>query len=492
MSDLLIFLVLLPLVAIFVIPLASHRWPNRKYRFISGIEAPLEHLLTLGFSTVTLILSLYVAALGVGAANFVEHAFYIVESYPWIEGFVSLTLAADMFSSVMLILASLLTIMASLASLGYIETEHTKYNILMMLFLAGINGVFLSFNLIFFYIFWELVLVPMFFFILRWGGPNRTYAAYKFLIFTHAGSVVMLVGFMALFSYVTPNTFEAFDLVGRIPAWLLLPVWLSFFAGFAVKVPIVPLHTWLPDAHVEAPSPISVLLAGLLLKMGGYGLLRYTFLLFSEIWELLSPYLLALGILTAVYGAIVAATQVDMKRLIALTSISHMGFVVLGVGAGNTLGVSGAVFQMFSHGLISASLFILSGVIPKVAGSRNIPELKGLGSRRWTSGTLLFASVAAFGFPGLSGFVGEFLTIFGALERSLLTAVSVAAPAIAMAYFTWMLFNTIFAEEDLTSSARETFGLVLPVVLLSILIAVLGIFPHIILDYLSPYVSLFG
>src|SRR6266700_21505 len=284
-----------------------------------------------------------------------------------------------------------------------------------------------------------------------WDQITFRHAEYYalFLIFTYSGSAVMLFGFLALYAWTGTSAYPggpSFDydvLVARIPNLALplqLAVAITTFVGFAVKLPIFPLHTWLPDAHVEAPAPVSVLLAGLLLKMGGYGLIRYNLLLFPKAVNVLWPYFTTIGLITMIYGASVALVAKDIKRMIALTSVNHMGYVLLGAFTATVVGVSGAVFQMFSHGLAVGMLFLMSGYIHDHTGTRNIDELKGLRGKMPQTVTLLFlASMAAMAVPGFANFISEYLVIQGALSVSYLFAIAIVAPALTVGYFLWML-----------------------------------------------------
>ena len=268
----------------------------------------------------------------------------------------------------------------------------------------------------------------MFFFIGVWGGPRKKYAAMKFLIMTHVGSILILLSFIALYVYSTPHTFDFTNLVNlRLPLTVQILISLGFFVGFGVKLPIVPFHTWLPDAHVEAPAPISVLLAGLLLKMGGYGFIRMNLFLLPEGSKFLAPVFIGFGLLTMFYGAIVAMVQQDFKRMIALTSINHMGYVLLGAFALTTTGITGAVFQMFNHACVIGALFLMSGVIHEHMGTRTIRELPGLGGAMpKTAFLLVMASLGAMGLPGFSNFISEYTVI---LAGSRLTP-SMASPCL--------------------------------------------------------------
>jgi NADH-quinone oxidoreductase subunit M len=317
-------------------------------------------------------------------------------------------------------------------------------------------GVFSSLNLILFYIFWEVVLVPMFFFIGVWGGPRRKYAALKFIIFTYAGSTIMLLGF--LYVYLGMGSAASFDipnLAGRIPTALQYVPLITSFIGFAVKLPLVPFHTWLPDAHVEAPSPISVLLAGVLLKMGGYGFLRISIGLFPKASAQYAWLFLALGLFSMFYGAAAAVLQKDIKKMIAFTSINHMGFVLFGAYASLLvanqavayLGIQGAIFQMFTHALAIGSLFMLSGYIQHQAGTRDIESLKGLGtSMPKTAAILVLSSAAAMGLPPFANFLAEFMVIVEGISAYAPTAISVLVPVITAGYFLWTIKRTVLSQ----------------------------------------------
>ncbi|HZY95208.1 MAG TPA: NADH-quinone oxidoreductase subunit M [Candidatus Bathyarchaeia archaeon] len=376
--------------------------------------------------------------------------FQFQDTAPWAGSFgLNYVVAVDGISMPLLFLAAFLSLLAALGSRDLISLRQPEYYALFLLFETGIIGVFTSLNLILFYVFWEIVLVPMFFFVGIWGGPRRKYASLKFLVFTYSGSIVMLLGFLGLYAWSGGTSFDYSALSAGVPGLAMnLQVALSIatFIGFAVKLPIFPLHTWLPDAHVEAPAPVSVLLAGLLLKMGGYGLIRYNLLLFPNAAQILWPAYMTIGLITMIYGASVAFVAQDLKRMIALTSVNHMGYVLLGTFSRNPVGVSGAVFQMFSHGLAVGMLFLLSGYIHEHMGTRNINELGALRSRMpVTIVLLILASMAAMAVPGFANFISEYQVIQGALAASLIFALAILTPALTVGYFLWMLRRTVFS-----------------------------------------------
>ena len=359
---------------------------------------------------------------------------------------------------------------------------------LILLFEGAIIGVFTSINLILFYVFWEIVLIPMFFFIGIWGGPRRKYAAMKFILFTYLGSLVMLLGFLLIYIASSPNTFNLLDLVGNVPYDVQIWASLAMLIGFGVKLPLVPFHTWLPDAHVEAPAPISVFLAGLLLKMGGYGFLRLNIGILGEASKSLAFLFIGLGVITMFYGAIVALKQTDLKRMIALTSINHMGFVVVGAFTANLLGISGAIFQMFNHGIAIGLLFMLTGYIYEQTGSREIPLLKGMQKNIPRTAILLtLASLAGMGAPIFSLFLSEFMVIAGAISFNYGLAVAMLIPIITVSYFLWMIRRVVMSNPTDTQSYREMSlrsAITLSIYLIPLLLLV--IFPYLLLDVIDP------
>lgn len=374
-----------------------------------------------------------------GSYNFVEGPFPWIPALRGVDYFVGM----DGLSAPLVLISALLTVLVVLGSWDLIREKQMPYYALVLIFEGSIMGVFTSLNMILFYVFWDVVLIPMFFFIGIWGGPRRKYAAMKFLLFTFVGSVFMLLAFIAIYVSVAPNTFNITELSGKIPFPLQIIATVLFFIGFGVKLPVVPFHTWLPDAHVEAPAPISVFLAGLLLKMGGYGFIRFNLGLLPEASAEFGWIFIAIGIITMFYGAIVAMMQKDLKRMIALTSINHMGFVLLGAFSGGVFGISGAIFQMFNHAAAIGIMFMLSGYIHEFSGTRDVTVIKGLKfSSPRTATLLVLGSMAAMGVPIFSSFVSEYLVILGAIQVDVRYSITVIIPVLTVSYFLWMLRRT--------------------------------------------------
>jgi NADH-quinone oxidoreductase subunit M len=437
--------------------------------FLPLVASPLVYALTKANKRLGIYIALGLSAVVMAVAGYIFWQVYasssalvpgqyiLQERYSWISfsNFgLDYFLGTDGLSSPLLFVSALLTVLVIWGSRKLIDHHEAEYYSLIFLFEGAIMGVFTSLNLILFYIFWEVVLIPMFFFIGVWGGPRRKYAALKFIIFTFAGSTIMLLGFLYVYLGMLPNaTFDIPYLAGRIPVALQYLPLLASFIGFAVKLPLVPFHTWLPDAHVEAPSPISVLLAGVLLKMGGYGFLRISIGLFPAASYQYAWVFLGLGLFSMFYGAVAAVLQKDLKKMIAFTSINHMGFVLFGAYAtlisGNLLGIQGAIFQMFTHALAVGSLFMLSGYIQHQAGTREIPLLKGLGTTMpRTAAILVLGSAAAMGLPPFSSFLAEFMVIAAGVSASAFTAISVLVPVITAGYFLWMIKRTVLSSPE--------------------------------------------
>ncbi len=453
---------------------------------VGRLNLRVAKILGIGFPTILFVFS----ALLWLWFNPSQTGFSFLENISWAETIgITFQLGVDGISFPLLLATTLLTMVAAIGSNTLITENISEYYGTLLLLEVGLIGVFISLNLAVFFIFWELVLIPMFVLIGVWGGTNRRYAAMKFLIFTHVGSAIMLLGFIVIYLSVSPHTFDLVTLMQTsLPISVQFIAMTMTFLGFAVKLPVVPLHTWLPDAHVEAPAPISVLLAGVLLKMGGYGFLRINLTLFGEVSIAFSLVFMILAIFTIFYGAFVALIQRDMKRMIALTSINHMGFVLLGTFSGSLIGISGAVFQMFNHACAIGLLFLLSGIIKENAGSRAIDKLSGMGTHMpLTSGLFVFGSFAAMGLPFLSNFVSEFMIITATITIYPLMAIVVLSPGLVSAYFIWTIDRTILSDPLPGASMKRAKGVeIFGAVLLILPIILLGLFPAMMVDRITP------
>ena len=397
-------------------------------------------------------------------------------------------LGVDGISLPMVLLTALLSVLACIGSAAITERQK-EYYALYLLLEVGMLGTFLALDLFLFYIFWEVVLVPMYFLIGIWGGGRREYSAFKFFVYTLAGSLFMLLGILALYLHPNGQTFDMIELARKGHAFpLAFQQWLfvAFFLGFAIKVPVFPFHTWLPDAHVDAPTPGSVLLAGVLLKMGGYGFFRISYPIFPEAAQWFGWGMALLGVINIVYGAFVAMAQTDFKRLVAYSSVSHMGFVLLGLASLTPEGMNGAMLQMFSHGILTGAMFLLVGVLYDRTHTRDLSAFGGLGARVPVyAGFLIFFSLGSLGLPGLSGFVAEFLSLIGAFGVwRWQTIVSVLGIIVAAAYMLKVIRHILLGPlndkwRSLTDmTVREKISLA-PLMLIALAI---GIYPLFILN----------
>ncbi len=401
-------------------------------------------------------------------------------------------LGLDGLNVTMVFLTALLCFIAAIASFG-IGQRLKEYFFLYLLLETGMMGTFLALDLFLFYVFWEIVLVPMYFLIGIWGGSRKEYAAIKFFLYTLAGSVFMLLAILACYFSSSPHTFSIPALVKQglqMSHGIQWAVFLGFFLAFAIKVPIFPFHTWLPDAHVEAPTPISVLLAGVLLKMGSYGFLRISFPLMPQITQSFSLVLGILGLINIVYGAMVAMAQTDFKKMVAYSSVSHMGFVLLGFAAMTASGFNGALLEMFNHGVITGGMFLLVGVLYDRTHTRDLGAFGGLGSKVPVYGAfLIFFAMASLGLPGLSGFVGEFLALLGCFPTyPLIVGLSVIGLVLGAAYFLLMLQRVLLGPLNSRwgSLADVNFREIVTLVPLIVFVVFLGVWPKAVLDLQSP------
>ena len=427
-------------------------------------------------------------------------AFQFTQHAPWIESYnINYFVGVDGISVSMVLLTVLLCPICILASWG-IDKGIKGYFALFLLLDGAMVGVFVALDFFLFYIFWELMLLPMYFLIGIWGGPRREYAAIKFFLYTLAGSVLILIAMLVLYFQNEPHTFDMIQLMAQGATISTKPViwglglqhllWLALFIGFAIKIPAFPFHTWLPDAHVEAPTAISVILAGVLLKMGTYGILRVNYgMLPAATTDLAFWFLAALGTWNIVYGALCAMAQKDLKKLVAYSSISHMGYVMLGMAAFTPQGINGAVLQMFNHGTVTAMLFLLVGVIYDRAHHRQIDGFGGLaGIMPVYTGVTALAFFAAMGLPGLSAFISEVLVLLGAWQKYPgLTIVAASAVILTAGYMLWTMQRIYLGAPNEKYlglpeiNARELVTLV-P---LGVIVVILGVYPHAVLDLIN-------
>ena len=417
------------------------------------------------------------------------------ERLSWIPSLgVEYNIGVDGLSITMILLTLLIGVLAVLASWN-VEVHQRGYWSMYLLLQTAMLGVFVALDLILFFLFWEVMLFPMYFLIGVWGGPRRVYAAIKFFLYTLLGGVGMLLSFIAMWYYAPgERTWDMVELLSRVAAGgrfdgplifgieFSKVIFVALFVGFAIKVPIFPFHTWLPDAHVEAPTAISVILAGVLLKMGTYGFLRINFTLFPESFHWFREVLVALAVINIVYGALCALAQTDLKKMVAYSSISHMGFILLGLAAATPQGINGAMLQMFNHGTITAMLFLLVGVVYDRAHHRNIDGFGGLASVTPVYATFTsFAFMAAVGLPGLSGFISELLILTGSFKvYQVPTILAGLGIILGAGYMLWAYQRVFFGPlnekyKEMTDLNRvEVFSLV-P---LLVIVVYLGIFPN--------------
>src|SRR2546427_9217293 len=413
--------------------------------------------------------------------------FQFVERPAWIPAFgIDYHIGVDGISLLLLVLTGLLTPLALLSSWESVHKRLKAFCIFVLLLESAMIGVFVSLDLFLFYVFWDAMLVPMYFLIGIWGYDRRVYAAVKFILYTMVGSVLMLLAILGLASmHNTANGAYSFDLLRMyalpIPERVQFWFFLAFALAFAIKVPLFPFHTWLPDAHVEAPTAGSVILAGVLLKMGTYGLVRFAFPLFPAAAVRFAPYLALLAVIGIVYGALVAMVQPDMKKLVAYSSVSHLGFVVLGIAAMNTQGVQGAVYQMLNHGVSTGGLFLIVGMLSDRRHTRLIAEFGGLKRvMPHLVAAFLIVTLSSIELPGLNGFVGEFLILLGVFRWDPRMAACAATGVLLSAtYMLWMFqrvnYGPVTHDENkgLRDLTRREWAVLVPIVAVAVLMGVL-------------------
>ncbi len=373
--------------------------------------------------------------------------FQFIEKKNWMAGFINFQLGIDGISMLFILLTTFIAPLCIFSGIHSIKFKIKEFLIAILVMETLMLGVFCSLDLVIFYLFFEGGLIPMFLIIGIWGGPKRVYSAFKFFLFTLLGSVLMLVAIISIY-WIAGTTDVIRLLDGRIPQEFQYLLWLAFFSSFAVKLPMWPVHTWLPDAHVEAPTAGSVILAAILLKMAGYGFIRFSLGLFPVASDYFTPLIFVLSIIAIIYTSLVALMQDDMKKLIAYSSVAHMGFVTIGIFSLTKQGLEGSIIQMMSHGLISAALFLCVGVVYDRYHSRMISSYGGLVNimPKYALVFMIF-TLAALGLPGTSGFVGEFLVLVGALQKNILVAVLASFGVILVAaYMLWLYRRVIFGK----------------------------------------------
>jgi NADH-quinone oxidoreductase subunit M len=491
--------------------------PGKQEKFIKWFS-----IVVTGIQVIFAIIILYGYNYSLGGI-FDQNSFQFIEKFRWIEisgiswiGTIKIDyfLGIDGISAPMVLLTALISFIAAISS-WTIKKSVKGYFALFLLLDAGMMGVFVALDFFLFYIFWELMLLPMYFLIGIWGGPRKEYAAIKFFIYTLFGSVFILLVMIGLYFSTTElmtnglkvftfNMLSMMDPKNYVATGILSPLnphnlrfiaYIALFVGFAIKIPMFPFHTWLPDAHVEAPTPISVILAGILLKMGTYGILRISFPIFPEITRQLMWYIALFGMINIVYGALVAMAQKDFKKLIAYSSISHMGYVLLGMASLTSIGISGAVFQMFNHGTITAMLFLIVGVVYDRAHTRGLDDFGGLALQMPVyTGFVTVAFFAAIGLPSMSGFISEAFVFLGAFSVDairVLTVVSTLGILLGAGYMLWTLQRVYLGQlnekwNKLKDLDLREYVMFVP---LSIIIIFLGVYPSAMLNIMNTSVN---
>ncbi len=470
--------------------------------FLRGDDAAAQtnaKWLALLATSATLLVSLFVL-FEFDPAN---TGFQFVEEYDWILG-LKYKMGVDGISVLFVMLTTFL-MPITIASCWGVQTRVKEYMIAFLMLETLMLGVFCALDLVLFYLFFEAGLIPMFLIIGIWGGKERIYAAFKFFLYTFLGSVLMLVAMIMMYwdagttdipSLLT-HTFASSDTVVlgvHIVGGLQTMLWLAFFASFAVKMPMWPVHTWLPDAHVQAPTAGSVVLAAILLKMGGYGFLRFSLPMFPVASDLMAPFVLWISAIAIVYTSLVALAQSDMKKLIAYSSVAHMGYVTMGIFAANQQGVDGAIFQMISHGFISGALFLCVGVIYDRMHTREIDAYGGLVNKMPAYAMIfMFFTMANVGLPGTSGFVGEFLTLMGVFQvNTWVAAVATTGVILSAAYGLWLYRRVVMGEmlkealKSITDMTRREKAIFAPLVAMTLF---LGVYPSAVTDIIGPSVT---
>lgn len=473
--------ILLPLFsALYITFFISNSKSSRK-RIYSMYVAILATTLTL-ISTIYMIASFDTEAAG----------FQFVERYSWIDIIgLEFYVGVDGISVYFIFLSALLTLICIVASLFVIKKNIKEFLLCFLLLEAFCIGVFSSLNLLLFYGFFEVILVPMYLIIGIWGGPNKVYAAVKFFLYTFLGSVFLLISLIYIYSQV--GTFDMPKLVGILPNFSLQVqqyLWLATFLSFAVKVPMLPFHTWLPDAHVQAPTAGSVILAGILLKLGGYAFLRISLPMLPEASEYFAIYVLWISAAAVVYASFVALAQTDMKKMIAYSSIAHMGYATAGIFSFTVIGIGGAVFQMLSHGLISAALFLIVGILYERRHTKEIDQYGGMAKvMPMLAAAFMVAMLGSIGLPGFSGFIGEFLSILGVFDANPAVGIVCAFGVVMGAVYMLKLYRSVMfgkaSDVSITKFSDLKFCEKASLLPLVVLIIYMGLMPNGILEIIN-------
>ncbi len=437
-----------------------------------------------------LILSLVIWANFDGASS----AFQFVEQAQWLGGNITYHMGVDGISMLFVVLTAGLMPFCILASWESIETRVPEYMIAFLALETLMIGVFCALDLVLFYVFFEGGLIPMYLIIGVWGGKRRVYASMKFFLYTLLGSVLMLLAILWMYLYAGTTDIDVLLRTAHFPVAMQGWLWFAFFASFAVKMPMWPVHTWLPDAHVEAPTAGSVILAGILLKMGGYGFLRFSLPMFASASDMFAPFVFTLSIVAIIYTSLVALAQEDMKKLIAYSSVAHMGFVTMGIFTLTHQGIEGSIYQMLSHGVVSGALFLCVGVVYDRMHTREIAAYGGLVERMpFYAACFMVFTLANVGLPGTGGFVGEFLTMLGAFQANTWVAIFAATGVILSAAYALYLYRRIIfgalvkpALKTMADLTPREIAILLPLVVLTIL---MGVYPKPVFDVTSASVA---
>jgi NADH-quinone oxidoreductase subunit M len=461
------------------------RWNNRLVKWIAVIALGIDFVI---------VCSLWMQQQSFGGTE----NWFINYQLSWIPSFgISFHLALDGLSTVMLLLTFFLGILSVLCSWNEIKERIGFYFFNLLWTLAGISGVFIAMDLFLFYFFWEVMLVPMYFLIALWGDSNRRYASYKFFIFTQAGGLLMLLAILALYIIHGQQSgiysYDYFDLLKTkleptTARWIMM----GFLFAFAVKLPVVPLHNWLPDAHSEAPTAGSLILAGLLLKTGAYGIIRFVLTLFPQASAEIAWWAMLLGVIGIVYGALLAFAQTDLKRLIAYTSVSHMGFVLLGIFTFREIAMQGVVIQMLAHGISTGALFVLAGMLKERLHTRDINKMGGL----WTSmpamgGVAILFTMASLGLPALGNFIAEFLILLGAFSVNVALTVIASLGLVLSALYSLRMMQKVFYGPPSVITPLKDFNarelIIMAALIISILL--LGLYPQPVMETVKGFVQ---